>query len=71
MDEWAFFAGLANMERGWCTMDCRRKCDMADACAQIKLSCGHDKAAVRQLAAQTLYEMMVTAALERSLITVV
>ena len=71
MDEWAFFAGLANMDKGWCRMDCRRKCDMADACAQIKLVCGHDIAAVRKLAEKTLYEMMVTVALERSLRTAV
>lgn len=67
MDEWTFYAGLANLERGWCVMDCRRRCDMADACAQIKRACGHDVAAVRAVAAKTLYEMMVSVALERSL----
>ena len=74
MDEWTFWAGLANIGKEptpWCVMDCQRKCDMADACAQIKLACGYDIAAVRKLSEKTLYEMMVTAALERSLSTAV
>lgn len=67
MDEFVFWAGLANMEKGWCAMDCRRKCEHREACEQIKRACGYDTATVRRLAAKTLDEIAAYEASERAM----
>ena len=57
MDEWTFWAGLVNMERGWCTMDCKRRCTYSILCEMIKGNYGHDVELVRLAAEATLREM--------------
>lgn len=52
--EWSFWAGLANMDRGWCTMICERPCESREACDCIKMACYNDVDRVRKLAERTL-----------------
>jgi hypothetical protein len=56
-DEWAFWAGLANMDRGWCVMDCRRECDDRKRCEHAKQGCGRDVELVRERAEAVLIDM--------------
>lgn len=57
--EWHFWAGLANMGRGWCTMDCKRVCIDRHACDAIKSQCGGYEERVRKVAEETLESMQI------------
>jgi hypothetical protein len=52
----AFYAGLANLDKGWCTMDCRRTCDDRVSCDVVKTFCNRDVVKVREFAERWLRE---------------